>query len=142
MATRKGRHGQWFARIFEKVIDECRPTSAEEFVDCVLQTQVAKNSLITEQGASPYQLVFGRNPRVPTDLLQEDPHVAASDAILMDSGSQRSNDIRQKARLAVLQCQDHRALGRRSVLDLGLAKIFSQGIGYITGGHRNGIKVI
>ena len=104
------RHGQWFARIFEKVIDECRPTSAEEFVDCVLQTQVAKNSLITEQGASPYQLVFGRNPRVPTDLLREDPHVAASDAILMDSGSQRSNDIRQKARLAVLQCQDHRAL--------------------------------
>ena len=32
--------------------------------------------------------------------------------------------------------------GRRSVLDLGLAKIFSQGIGYITGGHRHGIKVI
>ena len=36
------RHGHWFAKIFERVCDECQPTSAEEFVDCVMQTQVAK----------------------------------------------------------------------------------------------------
>ena len=104
------RHGHWFAKIFERVCDECQPTSAEEFVDCVMQTQVAKNSLISESGASPYQLVFGRNPRVPQDLLQEDTHVAASDAVLADAGYQRSQAVRQAARLAVLQCQDDKAL--------------------------------
>ena len=104
------RHGQWFANIFEKVSDECHPKTGEEFVDCVLQTQVAKNSLISESGASPYQLVFGRNPRIPQDLLQDDTHVPASDAVLMDMGYQRSQAIRQSARLAVLQCQDSRAL--------------------------------
>ena len=103
------RHGHWFQKIFERVLDDCRPSSPEEFVDCVLQTQCAKNSLITEHGASPYQLVFGRNPRVPTDLLQEEPHLAASDSILADAGVQRSNAVRQAARMAVLQCQDSRA---------------------------------
>ena len=100
------RHGHWFAKIFERVCDECHPKTAEDFVDCVLQTQVAKNSLITEAGASPYQLVFGRSPRVPQELLQDDPHVAASDAVLADSSFQQSNARRQAARLAVLQCQD------------------------------------
>eukprot|EP00435_Cladocopium_sp_Y103_P019462 s1915_g4.t1 len=104
------RHGHWFAKIFERVCDECRPSTPEEFVDCVIQTQTAKNSLISESGASPYQLVFGRNPRLPQDLLQEDTHVAASDAVLADAGYQRSQAIRQAARLAVLQCQDDRAL--------------------------------
>eukprot|EP00435_Cladocopium_sp_Y103_P057771 s2526_g20.t1 len=104
------RHGHWFAKIFERVCDECQPTSGEEFVDCVMQTQIAKNALISEAGASPYQLVFGRNPRVPQDLLQEDTHIAASDAVLADAGYQRSQAIRQAARLAVLQCQDDKAL--------------------------------
>eukprot|EP00435_Cladocopium_sp_Y103_P057558 s34_g19.t2 len=104
------RHGHWFAKIFERVCDECQPTTSHEFVDCVLQTQTAKNALISEAGASPYQLVFGRNPRVPQDLLQDDTHVPASDAVLADAGYQRSQAIRQAARLAVLQCQDDKAL--------------------------------
>eukprot|EP00435_Cladocopium_sp_Y103_P030061 s1739_g7.t1 len=104
------RHGHWFSQIFERVADECRPTTAEEFVDCVLQTQTAKNALISESGASPYQLVFGRNPRIPQDLLQDDVHVPASDAVLADAGYQRSQAVRQSARLAVLQCQDSKAL--------------------------------
>lgn len=104
------RHGHWFSQIFERVIDECRPQSAEEFVDCVMQTQCAKNSLISESGVSPYQLCFGRNPRIPQDLLQDDIHVPASDAVLAESGYQRSQSIRQAARLSVLQCQDSRAL--------------------------------
>ena len=58
------RHGHWFAKIFDRVCDECQPTSEGESVDCVLQTQIAKNALRSEAGASPYQLVFGRNPRI------------------------------------------------------------------------------
>ena len=104
------RHGHWFQKIFQKVSEECPPTSPEEFVENVIQTQIAKNALITESGASPYQLVYGRNPRVPQDLLQEDVHLAASDATEFDSVFQRANAVRQQARLAVLQCQDDKAL--------------------------------
>ena len=91
------RHGHWFSQIFERVADECRPTNPEEFADCVLQTQTAKNAVISESGASPYQLVFGRNPKVP-------------DAVIADTRYQRSQALRQTARLAVLQCQDSKAL--------------------------------
>eukprot|EP00435_Cladocopium_sp_Y103_P072224 s637_g39.t1 len=98
------RHGHWFSQIFERVADECRPTTAEEFVACVMQTQTAKNTLISESGASPYQLVFGRNPRIPHGSF------TASDAVLADAGYQRFQAVRQSARLAVLQCQDSKAL--------------------------------
>ena len=102
------RHGQWFEQIFERITDEVRPTTAEEFVDCVIQAQVAKNSLISVSGASPYQLIFGKNPRVPQDLLQEDPHLVASEAVMVDSVFERSQLIR--SRKAVLEAQDDRAL--------------------------------
>lgn len=104
------RHGQWFEKIFDRVCDECQPSDAEAFVDCVLQTQCAKNSLIATAGASPYQLVFGRNPRIPQDLLQDDVDLSASEAILTDQQFARSQEIRQSARKAVLECQDDRAL--------------------------------
>lgn len=104
------RHGQWFEKILAKVHEQEPPTSAEQFVDNVLQSQVAKNSLITEAGASPYQIVFGRNPRVPTDLMQDDVHMPALDASQLEPAWQRAASVRQAARQAVLQCQDDRAL--------------------------------
>ena len=55
------RHAHWFSQIFERVANECRPSSSEEFVTCALQRQIAKNAFISESGASPYQLVFGEN---------------------------------------------------------------------------------
>jgi hypothetical protein len=75
-----------------------------------MMVQVAKNSLITVAGASPYQIVFGRNPRVPQDLLQEDVHVPAVEATVFETASQKAAAIRQSARMAVLQCQDEKAL--------------------------------
>ena len=104
------RHGGWLERIFIRTCEENPPTSAEEFVDNVLQVQVAKNSLITEAGASPYQIVFGRNPRIPQDLLQEDPHAPSIDASLEESPFDRAHTVRQAARRAVLECQDNKAL--------------------------------
>jgi hypothetical protein len=104
------RHGQWFQHIFERVCDQVRPSNDEEWIDCVIQTQTAKNSLISQSGASPYQHVFGRNPKVPHDLLQEEPDVAASDAVMLESPLARSQEIRQAARRSVLEAQDSRAL--------------------------------
>ena len=104
------RHGQWFQRILSRILDEMRPQTEQDWLSCVFQAQSAKNSLLTEAGASPFQLVFGRNPRVPTDLLQESPHTPASDAAELDDIMSRANAIRQAARRAVLECQDDRAL--------------------------------
>ncbi|CAE7244986.1 GIP, partial [Symbiodinium sp. CCMP2456] len=104
------RHGGWFQNILQRVLDDVRPTSEEEYLTCIVQTQSAKNSLLTEAGASPYQYVFGRNPRVPTDLLQDAPDLAASDAVASDPSCQHAHVVRQTARRAVLECQDDRAL--------------------------------
>ena len=104
------RHGQWFAKIFERVCNECPPQSPEGFVDHVIHTQQAKNSLISEAGASPCQIVFGKNPRIPQDLLQDQPDLGASEAILSDDTWARANQVRQAARKVVLECQDDRAL--------------------------------
>ncbi len=104
------RHGQWFQSIFKKVCDEHPPLSAEDFVERVSQAQQAKNSLISERGASPFQHVFGRNPSIPEDLLQEQPNLAVSESITCDDASAQANAVRQAARRAVLECQDDKAL--------------------------------
>ena len=102
------RDGQWFGRILQRVLDEVRPSSEQEWLTCLVQAQSAKNCLLTEAGASPNQLVFGRNPRVPSDLLQDSPHVPASEAAA--SVLERTTAIRVAARKAMLECQDDRAL--------------------------------
>ena len=89
------RHGGWFQNILRRVLDEMRPASEEDYLTCIAQTQSAKNSLLTEAGASPYQHVFGRNPRVPSDLLQDSPHPAASDAVCADPALERAQAVRQ-----------------------------------------------
>ena len=55
-------------------------------------------------------MVFGRNPRIPSDLLQEDLDVVVAEAVELQDGYARSNQIRQSARMAVLACQDSSAL--------------------------------
>ena len=104
------RHGQWFGRIMQRVLDDVRPSDEREWLECLMQAQAAKNSLLSEAGASPAQLVFGRNPRIPSDLMQANPHVPASDAAMQDSLLEKTTAIRLAARRAMLECQDDRAL--------------------------------
>ena len=114
------RHGGWFQSILQRVLDEIRVTSQQEYLTCVVQAQSAKNTLLTEAGASPYQLVFGRNPRVPTDLLQEQPHLAASDAVEADPLMRQAHTMRQAARR-----------------DRGCIVCSGPEIGFTTGAHRS-----
>lgn len=99
------RHGQWFEHIFNRVWDEVRPSDMDTWLDCLVQTQVAKNSLIATAGVSPYQIVFGRNPKLPADLLQDSPDVAA-----IESASDVATQTRIAARKAVIEAQDNQAL--------------------------------
>ena len=104
-------HGGWFAKILQKIIDQVSPQNKEEWLECVAQAH-AKNELIQVYGMSPAQHVFGRNPRIPTDLLQEDPNPVAATCPLYDEQSARRQSIRTAARKAVIDVQDSNALRR------------------------------
>ena len=104
------RHGGLFQTVFRKVLTEVAPTDAESWKECVVQATWAKNSMINIAGVSPCQFVFGRNPRVPTDLLQDSPNPIASDAVLTEPAVESQQRIRLAARLALVEAQDSTAL--------------------------------
>lgn len=58
----------------------------------------SKNESLNHHGLSPCQHVFGRNPRVPEDLIQESPGVIAATAPLHSEMHARSHAIRTAAR--------------------------------------------
>ena len=106
---RTENHGGWFGRILSKVVDEHSPKNQEEWLQCVRHAHV-KNEMIQSYGFTPHQFVFGKNPRVPSDLLDEPLHVVSATASLHDSAAERAQAIRQSARKAVLELQDSKAL--------------------------------
>eukprot|EP00435_Cladocopium_sp_Y103_P010293 s4146_g2.t1 len=104
------KHGHLFEIILQKVLDQVQPQSQQEFEACVIQTANSKNELINNKGLSPCQLVFGRNPRVPADLLQDWPCPIAASSPLHDDTLARARAIRESARVAVVMSQDDKTL--------------------------------
>ena len=104
------KHGHLFEVILGKVLEQVQPQSREEYEACVLQTTNSKNELISVKGLSPNQLVFGRNPRVPEDLLQDWPCPVAASSPLHDDAHARAREIRSAARLALVMSQDDKSL--------------------------------
>ena len=102
-------HGGWFARVLDKVISECAPKDRDSWSECVYGAH-AKNELIQVYGMTPAQFVFGRNPRVPSNLLDEPLNVLPATAPLYEESIARSVAIRQAARKAVIELQDNKAL--------------------------------
>ena len=76
----------------------------------MVHAQSAKNALLSVAGVSPYQKVFGRNPRLPADLLQDNPDLNAIESAHSESAMDKAHSIRMAARRAVLEAQDNRAL--------------------------------
>ena len=52
----------------QRVLDEVGPNDEREWLECLIQLGQELKSLLSEAGANPAQLVFGRNPRIPNDL--------------------------------------------------------------------------
>ena len=104
------KHGHLFEVILQKVIDQVQPRNRQEYEQCIVQTTNAKNELLNQHGLSPCQLVFGRNPRVPDDLLQEWPCPVSGTASLSDDAVARSQLIRTQARTALIMSQDDKTL--------------------------------
>ena len=104
------KHGHLFEVILQKVLDQVQPRDRQEYEQCIVQTMNAKNELLNQHGLSPCQLVFGRNPRVPGDLLQEWPCPVSGTASLTDDAVARSQMIRTHARTALIMSQDDKTL--------------------------------
>ena len=66
--------------------------------------------MIQGYGYTPHQHVFGRNPELPGDLLNEPLHVVPGTAGLSDDAVARAQAIRTSARHAVIALQDDKAL--------------------------------
>ena len=102
-------HGGWFNRVLEKILTEFPPSTHEDWLECVCHAHV-KNSMLQHHGVTPHQFVFGRNPDVPEDLLNEPQRVVSATAALTDEAIDRANKIRLSAREAVIRLQDDRSL--------------------------------
>ena len=102
-------HGGWFSRVLQKVIAECAPHDRQSWLECVIGAH-CKNELIQVYGMTPAQFVFGRNPRVPSNLLDEPLDVIPATASLHEEAVARRVAIRQTARQAVVALQDDKAL--------------------------------
>ena len=102
-------HGGWFAQVLDKIIEEHNPQSKEEWLSCVAHAHV-KNQMIQVHGHSPHQFVFGRNPHIPEDLLNEPLSITAATASLTEDALARSQAMRVTARIALAKLQDSRAM--------------------------------
>ena len=69
---------------------------------CVAQLQEAKNSLLSVGGTSPCQIMFGRNPEVPEDLLSGNPDVIVNSAVLHDPPASFTAKVRSVSRQKVI----------------------------------------
>ena len=102
-------HGGWFARVLAKVIAEVSPHDRQTWMDCVTSAH-CKNELIQVHGHTPAQFVFGRNPKVPHNLLDEPLEVVPATSSLYEATIAKQVALRQAARKAVVELQDDRAL--------------------------------
>ena len=66
--------------------------------------------MLNHEGLSPNQHVFGRNPRMPDDLMQEKPDPVSGTAALHDTPFARAQAIRTAARVSLIQSQDSKTL--------------------------------
>lgn len=111
---RTENHGGWFERILVKRIREFQPDSKEAWLQCVLAAHV-KNQMIQSYGYTPHQFVFGKQPMLPGDLLNEPVNIVASTSGLFDQSVAHAQALRTAARKAVIELQDDRSL-RRALL--------------------------
>ena len=85
-------HAQLFELMLEDVLADVQPQTEYEWRECLDALQEAKNSLLSVSGVSPMQLVFGRNPEIPGDLLSGNPDLIANSSLLHDRGAWSSGE--------------------------------------------------
>ena len=97
----------------------------------------AENEMLNQQGLSPYQHVFGRNPRVPFDVLQENPDAVSGTVALHDSTFAKSQAAEQLRECPWYKPRTSRPCVQHSMLDREPSENFCQEILSATGVLRS-----
>ena len=111
-------HAQLFELMLEDVLTEVQPQTEHERRECLDASQEAQNSLLSVSGVSPMQLVFGRNPEIPGNLLSDNPDLIAHSSMLHDRDAGQAARVRTIERTKLMPHSDKlnakRALDTRS----------------------------
>eukprot|EP00435_Cladocopium_sp_Y103_P055765 s362_g18.t1 len=119
-------HGGLFCHVLERVLQEKSPQNQVEWLQAVSQCHV-KNSTIQTYGFSPCQLVFGRNPSLPGDLLEEPLNVISATSPLMEESISNACALRAAARKALLELQDSKSMRRAMIARPRVSRNFQAG---------------
>ena len=107
-----------FRYVAEKIIDEKQLSGEEDMKMMASTISSSMNDKIRTCGASANQWLFGRNPRVPADLLSPDGQIEALYGLEHDEELRRRNYVRAQADVALSQFRIDDAL-RKAVLRQG-----------------------
>ena len=108
-------HAQLFELMLEDVLADVEPQTECELRECLDSLQESKNSLFSVSGVTPMQLVFGRDPETPGDLLRKNPDLVANSSLLHDRDAGRAARVRTIARTKLMLHSDK--LNSRRALD-------------------------
>ena len=103
------------AQLFELMLKDVLADVQHEWRECLDALPEAKNSLLSVSGVSPMQLVFGRSPEIPGDLLSDNPDLIANSSILHDRGASQAARVGTLARTKLMLQSDK--LNARRALD-------------------------
>ena len=124
-------HGGLFNRVLEKVVAERNPRTKEQWLDCVRHCHVKNATIQTHRphgpGYTPSQVVFGRNPTLPGELLDEPRNVISSTAALLEQSVEETQALRHAAKKAILGLQDAKHMRRALAARPRLARNFRPG---------------
>ena len=98
------RQGAWWKNIWDRVCHEMTITEDEIELAATL-VSTAKNTLRRKCGHSPVEWVFGRQPRLPEQLLDPDSGQRVSWDLSDDAKFQRAQAIRASAKVAFHQSE-------------------------------------
>ena len=132
------RHGQWLKERLEMELTSGSTVLSDlnDLEALAIELVSTKNSWFNRGGYSPAQLVYGRNPRVPTELLSDaDPHSPGWEDLLsdisgLDTAAQefrRSHDIRERARRLCVEHTSKEALRQASKPPLHRHRVWTAG---------------
>ena len=87
-------HAQLFEFMLEDVLADVQPRTECVWREWFDALQVAKNSLSSVSGVSPMQLVFGRNPEIPRNLLSDNRDLIVRSPFPHDGGAEQAARVR------------------------------------------------
>ena len=109
------RHGQTWKSMFYKTVKGFSPQTHDDFEEIMDQVTLAKNTMLNRSGFSPYQRVYGKQPRIPGMVYDSGPNVVVNSGYLAgDPSYVKSVQIRHEARKAFCEA-DHEDRVRRAI---------------------------